>query len=166
MCVHAKSFSHCPTLCKPSVIARQAPVSAGASRQEYWTGLLCPPLGYLSDPGLKPVSLMSPAWAGGFFTTNTTWEAPYWSVLMCDYMHFCGRHSSKCFDMCTPVSRPPQSRYKIPPSVPKISFFLPLMSTPWAADNNGSYSLLFWNFRQQDYAPWVIFPQLNTQQNV
>ena len=29
----------------------------------------------LPDPGIKPASLMSPAKAGGFFTTSTTWEA-------------------------------------------------------------------------------------------
>ena len=32
--------------------------------------------GDLPDPGIKPMSLMSPALAGMFFTTNTTWEAP------------------------------------------------------------------------------------------
>ena len=47
----------------------------GFSRQEYWIGLLCPALGDLPDPGIKPVSLMSPALAGGFFTTSATWEA-------------------------------------------------------------------------------------------
>ena len=35
----------------------------------------CPPSGDLPDPGVKHVSLMSPALAGGFFTTGTTWEA-------------------------------------------------------------------------------------------
>ena len=44
------------------------------SRQEYWTGLLCPPPGDLPDPGTKPVSLMSPALAGRSFTTGSTWE--------------------------------------------------------------------------------------------
>ena len=34
-----------------------------------------PPPGDLPDPGIKPVSLMSPALAGGFFTTSATWEA-------------------------------------------------------------------------------------------
>ena len=29
-----------------------------------------------SDPGIEPGSLTSPALAGGFFTTNTTWGAP------------------------------------------------------------------------------------------
>jgi len=48
----------------------------GFSRQEYWIGLLCPALGDLPDPGIKPVSLMYPALAGGFFTTRATWDAP------------------------------------------------------------------------------------------
>ena len=47
----------------------------GFSRQEYWSGLPFPPLGYLPDPGIEPRSLVSPALASGFFTTNATWEA-------------------------------------------------------------------------------------------
>ena len=43
-------------------------------RQEYWSGLLCPP-GDLPDTGIEPASLMSPALASEFFTTSTTWEA-------------------------------------------------------------------------------------------
>ena len=35
-----------------------------------------PPSGNLPDPGIEPASLASPALAGGFFTTSTTWEAP------------------------------------------------------------------------------------------
>ena len=42
----------------------------GFFRQEYWSGLLYPPPGDLPDPGIKPVSLMSPALAGEFFTTE------------------------------------------------------------------------------------------------
>ena len=34
-----------------------------------------PPPGDLSDPGIKPASLISPALTGKFFTTSTTWEA-------------------------------------------------------------------------------------------
>ena len=37
--------------------------------------LLCPPPGDLPNPGIEPVSLMSPASAGRFFTTSATWEA-------------------------------------------------------------------------------------------
>ena len=55
--------------------ARQAPVSRGFFRQEYWRGLPCPLPGDIPDPGTKPVSLTSPALAGKFFTTRATWEA-------------------------------------------------------------------------------------------
>jgi len=47
----------------------------GFSRQEYWSGLPCPPPGDLPNPGIEPRYLMSPALAGGFFTTSITWEA-------------------------------------------------------------------------------------------
>ena len=56
-------------------IARQAPLSMGFFRQENWIGLPCLPPGDLSDLEIKPMSLMSPALADGFFTTSTIWEA-------------------------------------------------------------------------------------------
>ena len=56
-------------------VARQAPLSMEFSRQEYWSGLPCPPPGELLDPEIEPESLRSPALANGFFTTSTTWEA-------------------------------------------------------------------------------------------
>ena len=31
----------------------------GFPRQEYWSGLLCPPLGYFPDPETEPMSLTS-----------------------------------------------------------------------------------------------------------
>ena len=61
----------------PWTVAHQASLSMGFSRQEYWSGLPCPPPGDLPDPGIEPTSLTSPALAGGFFTTNDTWEAPF-----------------------------------------------------------------------------------------
>ena len=56
-------------------IALQASVSMGFSRQEY--RLSFPPPGDLLDPGTEHVFLMSPAFAGRFFTMSTTWEAQY-----------------------------------------------------------------------------------------
>ena len=47
----------------------------GFSRQEYLSGLPCPPPGAVPDSGIEPVFLTSPALAGGFFTTGATWEA-------------------------------------------------------------------------------------------
>ena len=58
-------------------IGHQAPLSMDFSRQEYWSGLPCPLLGDLPDPGIELVSLTSPALAGEFFTTSATWEAPF-----------------------------------------------------------------------------------------
>ena len=49
-------------------VAHQAPLSKRFSRQEYWSGLPCSPPGDLLDPGIEPVSLVSPALVGGFFT--------------------------------------------------------------------------------------------------
>ena len=50
-------------------------MSMGFSRQEYWSGLSCPPPGVLPDPGVKLTFLMSPALVGGFFTTSAMLEA-------------------------------------------------------------------------------------------
>ena len=55
--------------------SHHVPLSMGFFRQEYWSGLPCLPLGDLPDPEVEPVSLVSPALAGGFFTTGATWES-------------------------------------------------------------------------------------------
>ena len=47
----------------------------GFSRQEYWSGLPCPPPGNFPHPGTELASLTSPALASRFFTTKATWEA-------------------------------------------------------------------------------------------
>ena len=47
----------CVWLCVTSrTVARQAPLSMGFSRQEYWSGLPCPPPGDLPNPGIEPKS--------------------------------------------------------------------------------------------------------------
>ena len=51
-------------------IAHQAPLSIGFPRQTYQGGLPFPPLGNLSDPGIKLVSRASPVLADGFFSTE------------------------------------------------------------------------------------------------
>ena len=75
MCTCAKLLQSCPTLWTLWTVARQAPLPVGFSRQEYWSRLPCPPPEDLPDPGGEPVSLTSPALAGGFFTISATWEA-------------------------------------------------------------------------------------------
>jgi len=67
------SLQSCLTLCHP---LDQAPPSLGFSRQEYWSGLPCPSPRHLPNSRIEPTSLESPALAGRFFTTSTTWETP------------------------------------------------------------------------------------------
>ena len=73
--VKVKLLSRVRLFATPWTVAHQAAPSMGFSRQEYWSGLPFPYPGDLPDPGIEPVSLMSPALAGGFFATSTTWEA-------------------------------------------------------------------------------------------
>ena len=56
-------------------VAHQVPLSMGFPRQECWGGLPVPSPGYLPDPGIESVFLVSPTLSGEFFTTTATWEA-------------------------------------------------------------------------------------------
>ena len=68
MCV----LRHVQLFVAPWTVTCQPPRSLGFSRQEYWSGLLSPAPGDLSDPRTE---LESPELAGGFFLTSATWEA-------------------------------------------------------------------------------------------
>ena len=75
----AKSLQSYLTLCDlMDCIAHQTLLSLGFSRQGYWSGLPLSSPQDLPDPGIEPVSLMSLALAGRFFTTSATWEALSW----------------------------------------------------------------------------------------
>ena len=75
VCVSACSLSHIQLFVTPWTVACQAPLSMEFSRQEYWSGLPFTSPGDLPNPGIEPASLVSPALAGGFFTS---WAAlPY-----------------------------------------------------------------------------------------
>ena len=52
--LYSKSLQSCLTLRNP--MDCQAPLSMGFSRQEYCSGLPCPPSGDLPDPGIEPAS--------------------------------------------------------------------------------------------------------------
>ena len=56
----------------PGSAAHPTPLSMGFPRQEYLNVFSFPTPGGLPDPGIKPKSPVTPALAGGFFTT---WEA-------------------------------------------------------------------------------------------
>ena len=51
-------------------VAHQAPPFMEFPRQEYWSRLPFPAPGDLPDPGIELTSPVSPALAGGFFTTT------------------------------------------------------------------------------------------------
>ena len=53
-------FSHVWLFATLWAVAHQAPLSLGFSRQEYWSGLLCPLIGHLSDPGIECTSQVVP----------------------------------------------------------------------------------------------------------
>ena len=55
----------------PWTVAHQALMSMGFSRQEYWSGLPCPPLGNLPNPRIEPVSCIG-RW---ILYYSATWEA-------------------------------------------------------------------------------------------
>ena len=83
--LNTQSLQSCLTLCNPMECRPPGSSILGFSRQEYWCGLAHPPPGDLPDPGIEPTSLMSPALAGRFLTTSTTWEAlhKHTSILYC-----------------------------------------------------------------------------------
>ena len=55
-CVCTQSLGRFRLFATPWTVAHQAPLSMGFSRQEYWSGLPCPPPEDLPDPGIEPRS--------------------------------------------------------------------------------------------------------------
>ena len=70
VCVGVCMLSRVGLIATPWTVARQASQSMGFSRQKYQSGLPCPPLRDLPNPGTESMSLASPALAGRFFTTG------------------------------------------------------------------------------------------------
>ena len=69
MCVSACSITSVmsDSFVTPRTAACQAPLFMGFSKQEYWSELPFSSPGDLTDPGVEPESLTSPALAGWFF---------------------------------------------------------------------------------------------------
>ena len=68
-------LSHFSSVWLCNLMDCQTSLFVGFSRQEYWSGLPCSPPGGLPDPWIKPRSPVSPALAGRFFATSTSWKA-------------------------------------------------------------------------------------------
>ena len=70
----------------PWIVARQAPLSLGFPRQEYWSRFPFPPLEDLPDSGIESVSLVSPVLAGRLFTTKPPWKS--WFIVNLYFLPF------------------------------------------------------------------------------
>ena len=68
-------FSPLLTLCNPMDCSPAVSSVHGILQTGILEWVACPPRGDLTDPGIQSKSLVSPALAGGFFTTSATWEA-------------------------------------------------------------------------------------------
>ena len=63
-------FSHIQLFATLWAVAHQAPLSMGFSRQEYWSGLPCPPPGDLPNPEIKPAPPAGTAWQANSLLLN------------------------------------------------------------------------------------------------
>ena len=66
----AQLFSCIQLFAATWTVVCQVPLPMELSKQEYWSGLLFPTSGDLPDPGIESESFVSPALAGGLFTTT------------------------------------------------------------------------------------------------
>ena len=78
--------------------ALQTPLSIGFFRQEYWSGLPCPPPRDLPHAGIEPVPLTSPALAGGLPLVPPGKPTPLVSVQFSSVAQLCPT-------LCDPMSR-------------------------------------------------------------
>ena len=76
----------------PWTIAHQALLSVGFSRQEYWSGLPCPPPGDRPNPGIEP---RSPALQATLYHLNHLEAQRQWTEkgnrLLSDFTPLCTR---------------------------------------------------------------------------
>ena len=77
----------------PWTVALQGLLPLGFSRQKYSSGLPFPSAGDLPNPGMELTSLMSPAFAGGFFTAEPPekpirWIHKYYENLNQKYKYY------------------------------------------------------------------------------
>ena len=97
----AQSLQSRLTLCDSMDYSPPGASVRGTSRQEYWSGLPCPPPGDLPDPGISPVPLTSPASAGRFFTIRPTWEAITGGLWLLVYSIVQFPHWTTFFSFCS-----------------------------------------------------------------
>ena len=85
VCMTAKLFQSCLTLCNPKDCSLQAPLSMGFSKQEDWNGLSCPPPGDLRDPGIEPASPSTPAMQADSLLLSHLESLKMWYIYTMEY---------------------------------------------------------------------------------
>ena len=107
----------CLILATPWTVARQAPLSMGFSRQEYWSGLSFPSPGGLPDPGIEPEFPVSPALACGLFTSREVQPHDYAALISmhCRQILYCLSHQGSPFHLewfsTTPIGATKQTNF-------------------------------------------------------
>ena len=71
----------------PWTVAHQSPLSTRFPKQEYWSGLPCPPPGDLPDLGIELTSLTAPALADRYFTTEPPGKPPTFHTYLVQTAH-------------------------------------------------------------------------------
>ena len=79
-----------PTLCDLWTVALQAPLPMGFSRQECWSGLLCPPPGDFPEPEIERISPVSLALQADSLLTEPAGKPTFVCILrlLSIHVHF------------------------------------------------------------------------------
>ena len=144
-------LSHVRLFAAPwTIIACQAPMSMGFSRQEYWSGLPLPTPEDLPHPGIESTSLTSPPLAAGFFTTRATWKAqiiPKWLVKK--------KKKNSWFSPKVLTKYINAFSWSLKVKVKSLSRFLLFGTIPWTV---AYQALLSMGFSRQEYWSGLPFP--------
>ena len=79
VCLHVKLLQSCPTLCNPMNCSPPGSSVHEIFQERIWEWDPWPLPGDLPNPGTEPMSLTSPALAGGFYIRSTIWEVPIYA---------------------------------------------------------------------------------------
>ena len=99
--VHAKSLSHVHLIQTLWTVAPQAPLSMAFSRQEYWSGLPCPPPGDLPNPGIEAMSPAAPA------LQVDSLPVSHWGNSRSIYTAATAKSLQLCPTLCSPIDGSP-----------------------------------------------------------
>ena len=128
-------FGHVQLFGTPWIVARQDPLSTGFSRQEYWSGLPCPPPGDLPDPGIELVSPVAPALqADSLPLSHRGAPEQWWEV---PFSHGLWSHLSNLGTKVPSWGSLPPQRSPAPTSGPQSGQGGPLWPPPGIAGHRG-----------------------------